>query len=110
MMAEQVRELKTRCYYTEYVNHMVRFYLTTPDTLKMDGKRSADIANWLAVQAAMQAIKPEDREIVTKVYKTHFHLTKAVEQYCQETGADQTAVWKVMTKFASIVARQRNLV
>ena len=103
-------KLKTRCYYTEYVNHMIRFYMTTPETLSMDGKRNADIANWLAVQDVMRNIKPDDKEKVLRIYSLDFRLPKAVDMYCEETGADKTDVWRVLTKVLSLIARKRGLV
>ena len=36
--------------YTDYVNHAIRFYLSTPDKLMTEVKRKADILNWIAVQ------------------------------------------------------------
>ena len=35
------KPLKTRCYYTDYVNHAIRFYLSTPNKLDMTNKRKA---------------------------------------------------------------------
>ena len=43
MSENQVRKLRTRCYYTDYVNHAIRFFLSTPDTLHMEGKRKSDM-------------------------------------------------------------------
>lgn len=104
------KKLKTRCYYTEYVNHMVRFYLTCPDALRMEGKRRADVDNWVAVQTVLHMLTPQDRVRVIDIYKTHFNLPKAVDQYCAETGADKTAMWILLTKVASRIARVRGLV
>ena len=103
-------KLKTRCYYTEYVNHMIRFYLTTPETLKTDGKRSADIANWLAVQAGLRKLNEEHRQQVIEVYRKDYRLPKAVELYCQENELDEYQVWKLLTKASSIIARERGLI
>ena len=60
-------KLRTRCYYTDYVNHAIRFFLSTPETLKMDGKRRADIENWIAVQAVFHCLKDEDRAILVNL-------------------------------------------
>lgn len=103
-------KLKTRCYYTEYVNHMIRFYLTTPETLNMEGKRNADISNWLAVQSVMRNLKDSDRDLVFAVYRKDYKLQRAVDLYCNETGADHYDVWKILTKVLSLIARQRGLV
>jgi hypothetical protein len=84
--------------------------MTTPETLSMDGKRNADIANWLAVQDVMRNIKPEDKEKVLRIYSLDFRLPKAVDMYCEKTGADKTDVWRVLTKVLSLIARKRGLV
>lgn len=102
-------KLRTRCYYTDYVNHMVRFYITCPDSVQVQGKRRADIENWVAVQGALRVLIPEDRERVLAVYKTHYNLPKAVDMYCSETGADPDSIWKLITKVSSIIARRRGL-
>ena len=103
-------KLKTRCYYTEYVNHMVRFYITCPDSIKTDGKRRCDIENWIAVQGVLHSLPEETREKVLTVYRTHYNLPKAVEMYCRETGADEQQIWILITKVTALIARRRGLV
>jgi len=104
------KAFRTRCYYTEYVNHMVRFYLTCPDALKTAGKKRADIENWCAVQTILHRLSESDREMVVSVYKTDFFLPKAVAAYCQETGTDEHTVWSLLTKTASQIAKCRGLI
>lgn len=104
------KRLKTRCYYTEYVNHMIRFYITCPDTIKTDGKRRADIENWVAVQGGLHCLPEEDRVRVLEIYKTHYNLPQAVKLYCEKTGTDINSVWMLITKAASIIAKYRGLV
>ena len=103
-------EFKTRCYYTEYVNHMIRFYLTCPESLRTDGKRRSDIENWIAVQGVFHALPDADREKVIAVYNTHFNLPKAVDMYCKSTGMPEHDVWVLLTKTAAQIARRRGLV
>ncbi len=102
--------LRTKCYYTEYVNHMIRFYITCPDSLRTGGKRRADIENWCAVQSVMYRLPDEDRERIVTIYKAHHNLPLAVERYCRETGTDERPVWMLLTKVASMIARRRGLV
>lgn len=107
---KQVRKMKTRCYYTDYVNHAVRFYLTTPDTLMTEGKRKADILNWMAVQAVFHALRDDDRQVLTEVYRTHHRLTEGVRIYCDKTGTDEQKIWFMITKVSAAIARKRGLV
>jgi len=105
----QVRKLKTRCYYTDYVNHAIRFYLSTPETLRTEGKRKADIDNWLAVQDVFRRLGTEDKQVLTDVYKAHYKVADGVKIYCRNTGADERKVWILLTKTCAAVAKRRGL-
>lgn len=110
MVENQVRKLKTRCYYTDFVNHCIRFYLSTPKALQMEGKKKADIDNWLAVQYVWNKMPESQKQVLNEVYHTHHHLTEAVKMYCSKTGAEENEVWILVTKTAAAVAKSRGLV
>ena len=109
-MTEQVRKLKVRCYYTDYVTHMIRFYLSTPETLQMEGKRKADIENWIAVQEVWHRLGLDDRNILEQIYKAHFRLVEGVRIYCDKTSADPYKIWVLITKTYAAIAKRRGLV
>jgi len=102
--------MKTKYFYSDYVNHMVRFYLTCPDKLEILGKRRSDIENWVAVQGVLRGLSDADRELVLAVYGKHHNLPRAVELYCQDSGADSGAVWPVLVRMANLIAKRRGLV
>ena len=110
MSENQVRKQKTRYFYTDYVNHMIRFYLSTPEKLPLDGKKRADIENWVAAQAIIHELPDDKRQVLTDVYKTHFRLPEAVRIYCEKTGADPDEVWKLIIKTGAAIARRRGLI
>lgn len=103
-------ELKTKTWYTDYVNHMIKFYLSTPDSLTMTGRSEASVMNWIAVQAVFHTLSEKDRERVRRIYELDYHIPKAVAAYCSETGADEQEVWKMITRICARIARQRKLV
>lgn len=106
-MTEQ--KLKTRCYYTDYVNHCIRFFLTTPDTLHMEGKRKADVDNWIAVQDVFRKLGADERQTLIDIYKAHYRVSEGVRIYCQKTGADERQVWVLLTKTCAAIAKRRGL-
>lgn len=110
MSENKVRKLKTRCYYTDYVNHAIRFYLSTPDTLDMAGKHKADMENWIAVQTVFHALKPEQKQVLIDVYKMHHRLPEGVRMYCEKTGADERRTWVLVTRVCAAIAKRRGLV
>ena len=107
---KKVRKLKTRCYYTDYVNHAIRFYLTTPETLKLDGKRKADLDNWVAVQSVFHSLGDEKRAIVEEIYRSCYRVPDGVKMYCEKTGTDPLKVWVLITKTCAAIAKRRGLV
>lgn len=107
---KEVRKLKTRCYYTDYVNHAIRFYLSSPKALKMEGKRHADIENWLAVQDVWYKLSDDDKLVIEMVFSLHYRVTEGVRMYCEKTGTDQYSVWVLITKTCAKIAKRRGLV
>ena len=103
-------KLKTRCYYTDYVNHAIRFFLTTPETLKLEGKRRADLDNWIAVQAVFHCLKDEDRQILETIYRSNYRVAAGVRDYCKRTGADERKTWMLITRTSAAIAKRRGLV
>ena len=110
MSENKVRKMKTRCYYSDYVNHAIRFYLTTPDTLIVAGKRKADVANWMAVQAVFHYLKDDDKQVLTEIYRSNHRLSEGVRDYCEKTGTEEQRIWILITKVSAAIARRRGLV
>lgn len=107
----QVRKVKTRCYYTDYVNHMIRFYLSTPESIETNGKRGADIANWIAVQDVWHRLGTDDKQILERVYALHHRVAEGVRMYCEESGTkDPYPVWVLVTKTNQAIAKKRGLI
>lgn len=104
-------KMKTKCYYTDYVNHMIRFYLSTPDGINLRAREysSASIANWSAVQMVFHRLGADDSTLVREVFGCDHYLPKAVDIYCQKTGANVDDVWKVLTRVNAKIARVRGL-
>lgn len=104
------KQLRTRCYYSDYVNHAIRFYLTCPDTLQTAGKRKADILNWMSVQAVFHRLKDEDKAALKEIYQADHKVSEGVRMYCERTGTDATKMWVLITKVSAAIAKGRGLV
>jgi len=104
------KDRKTKYCFTEYVNHMIRFYLSTPNGLKLKDKSGASIANWMAVQRVLYKLPEEELEMVRKIYAAQKAVPVSVDQYCKDTGEDPEKVWAYIVKLNYKVARYRGLV
>lgn len=105
-------KLKVKCYYTDYVCHMIRFYLSTPDGLNLQKRKytNASISNWIAVQMVFHKLDEKDAETVRNVFGCGHYLPKAVDEYCRKTGADADEVYRLLTKVNAKIARVRELI
>lgn len=104
-------KMKTKCYYTDYVNHMIRFYLSTPTGLDLLKRKytAASVENWTAVQLVISRMPEQDADTIRGVFGCGHYLPKAVDDYCQQTGANVDDVWRVLTKVNAKIARVRGL-
>lgn len=108
-------KIKTRCYYTDYVNHMIRFYLSTPTGLDLRERQytSASIKNWTAVQMVFHKLPEKESTLVKEVFGKGHYLPKAVDDYCRDHGIDtdegKKGVWMVLTRINAKIARVRGL-
>lgn len=109
-MADEKKIKRTRCYYTDYVNHMIRFFLSTPDKLDMKDKRKADLDNWLAVQAVWYKLPDESKQVLKTIFDLHHRVSEGVRMYCEQTGADEYRTWVLVTKTSAAIARRRGLI
>ena len=104
--------MRTRCYYTDYVNHMIRFYLSTPTGLDLQKRQytSASVNNWSSVQLVFNRMDEKDAELMREVFACDHYLPKAVEAYCKQKGIDDPdVVWRVITRVSAKIARVRGL-
>jgi len=110
MDEKQDKKIRTRYPYSTYVNHMIRFYLSTPETLQMSGKRQADVDNWIAVQTVWHKLGEDERKKLEYIYRAHYKLAEGIRMYCRKTGADSLETWAMVTKVCARIARIRGLV
>ena len=105
-------KLKTKCYYTDYINHAIRFYLSTPDGLNLVGNKysPASIQNWNAVQLVFLHLDPMEKTWIKEIFGYGFHLPKSVEGYCKEKNLDTEEIWKLITRVSAKIARVRGLI
>ena len=101
---------RTKFYFTEYVNHAIRFYLSTPERVPVEGKSSASLQNWMAAQSVIYRLPEKDQEVIRAVFAKQRAVPESVDTYCQETGADKAEVWNLVVRTVYRVARVRGLV
>jgi hypothetical protein len=99
-----------RYFYSEYVNHMIRFYLSCPESISLSGHSQADLSNWLAVQAIYADLSDDDKQLVKELYGTRRPYSEAVNEYAAAHKLKVNSVWQTVVRISNKIARQRGLI
>ena len=108
----ETRERTTGCRrsYGEYVNHMIRFFLTSPDGLTVAGHTQADVANWMSVQTVWAGLTEEEQALIRQMYTCNRRYEDTVQEYAHSRGVNPKSIWKRLTDITFQIARLRGLV
>lgn len=97
-----------RAFYSEYVNHCLRFYCKHP---KPNYFRSeADKKNWNACDVALKSFSDSDREMLITIYREGDTIPDNVYQMATKRGISQDGIWKLVTDLEKKVAKRRGLI
>ena len=97
-----------KTYYSEYVQHCMRFYARHP---KPDYFRSdIDKENWQACDRAMKSFTEESKDTLLYVYREADTIADNVYQIAKKKSIKQDSVWKLMGELERLVAKKRGLI
>lgn len=105
-----VNKQRGKKFYTDYVAHMIRFYLSNKDGINVRGLRPADISNWVSVNTVFDKITPEEKEILTVLYTGQGTYPEIMDRYCSSHDIEVQTAWNVVKKVSEDIARIRGLI
>ena len=99
-------------YWEDYVCHMIREYLKTPEKLDVTTVTPFARSNWVAVQAVWYKLDELDKVLVESVCKegTHRKFREIVEEYTQKTGTDYKKNVERYNRIIKLIAKTRQLI
>lgn len=95
-----------RTFYSEYVNHCLRFYVRHPNP---KFHSAADKNNWLACKDALVGFTDKERDLLTTIYREGDTVADSVYQTAKLNGMKQGTVWKLVNELERKVAKRRGL-
>lgn len=95
-----------RAFYSEYVNHCLRFYARHQNA---KFKSAADKHNWEACDNALKGFSDSEREMLLTIYREGDTIADNVYQLSKERGINQNTVWKLVNELERKVAKRRGL-
>ena len=96
-----------RAFYSEYVNHCLRFYTRHP---KPTFHSVADKKNWNACDDAMKTFSDHDRAMLMIIYSEGDTIADNVYQLAKARNMKQDTIWKLVNELEKKVAKRRGLI
>ncbi len=95
-----------KAFYSEYVNHCLRFYARHADP---KFRTKADKLNWEACKNAIETFNTEDREILLLIYNGEDSVPNAVSEIARTNNVAPNTMWKLVNDLERKVATYRGL-
>lgn len=104
-----------RNYYTDYVQHMIKFYVKTirdnDDMTKFKFNSNADKLNWeLVDKVVKQDTSKLEFEIVYRLYSSREEISKQIVSLAAEYDRDVEELWNILRDFVNKLAKERQLI
>lgn len=106
-------EIKSRTQrpYTQYVNHMVRFFLSREESLELDERTTgADAVNWAAVQGVFRELTDEQKKAIRFIFAKDCDIVEQVRHWAELNALELDDVWTMLYRFSKKIAKVRGLI
>lgn len=98
-------------YYEEYANHSFRFYVRNPVLNIKDLKPSrVDIENWQVCDDVFGMLTPEEKSIVTGVYRSKCAVPDIVHALSCDLHISEKYIWTLLNRVVRDFAKKRELI
>lgn len=97
-------------HYSDYVGHMVRFFLKHKEGIQVQETSKAEVKNWVSVQTVWNFTPEEIRVLLERMYISKDPYDVTIERYASETGKNINFLWRCYKEFSEQVASIRGLI
>lgn len=95
-----------KSYYSEYVQHCMRFYARYP---RPQFRGTVDEQNWKACDSAVKKFPDETREMLLAIYKDRDTIADNVYKMSVARKIKQDVIWELINSLEHQVAKRRGL-
>lgn len=96
----------SRAFYSDYVNHCLRFYARHPNP---KFKSDTDRSNWEACDSALKRFSESDRELLMEIFREGDTIPDNVFHMAKTQCVKQETIWKLVSELERKVAKRRGL-
>lgn len=95
-------------YYTDFVTHVMRFYIKRDDSATFRNK--CDELNYNACKLALNDFSADEVGIITSIYESGCDMNTSVIITSKRKRVRPKAIWSLISKFERKVAENRGLI
>lgn len=96
-----------RTYYSEYIQHCMRFYARHPHP---KFHSDADKQNWYACEHALKGFTDADRDILLFIYREGDTIPDNVYRVSVQKNIKQDKIWALVNELEHKIAKRRSLI
>lgn len=96
-----------RTYYSEYIQHCMRFYTRYPHP---KFHSNADKQNWYACESVLRGFTDSERDILLFIYREGDTIPDNVYRASVDRNIKQDTIWKLINELERKIAKRRNLI
>lgn len=95
-----------KTYYSDYVQHCMRFYARHPNP---KFKSETEKQNWNACDSALKNFEVSEKDILMDIYRSGDTLADNVYIASVKLNVNQNIIWKLISKLEKLIAKRRGL-
>lgn len=96
-----------KAYYTEYVNHCMRFYANYK---KPKFRSEVEKENWKACERALRFFPPEEVDLLLEVYRGGDTMADNIYRVSVVYDVRQDTLWRMTAELGKKIAKIRKLI
>lgn len=96
-----------RTFYSEYVQHCMRFYARHPNP---KFRSDADKLNWNACKSALEGFTDDEQDILLTIYREADTIPENIHNISVARNMKQDSIWNLLNKLERRVAKRRGLI
>ncbi len=100
-----------RNHWTEFTNHMIKFFISSPDSINVQEHTKADVKNWMAVQTVWCELETEQQRLLTDIYRRkNIPFAESVKICSSTHQVSEGDAWKLISLVCVRIAKVRGLI
>jgi hypothetical protein len=100
----------SKTYYSEYINHILRFYIRHQNDKNLRFKTYAEKDNFISAQKVVSKLSNDEQKYINDIYMQGDTLADNIYKTSEKMNIEQFKLWTIVSKVSNQIAKERNLI